>query len=268
MAFDTHTHVFEEALDDKEKVREAIKEINNNSSLEGVINIGLDIPTSKECVFISNNNQKFYSAVGVHPLHIGSYNLDDLYDDLSSLAKNDKVVAIGEIGLDNTFLEDDSLKREIIFRRQEDFFVRQIEIANSLELPIIIHSNNRNKQVLDILRSTTPKCGCVFHCFQPDLDDLKEIIKNGYYISFAGRITYKTAKKSIEVAKAVPNDLFVVETDSPFVSPEPFRNEKGKSSYITYIIEKLAEVKCMSYEEIEKISSNNAKRLFKIRTSH
>lgn len=259
MAFDTHTHGFEKALDDKEKVRKAIKEINNNSSLEGVINIGLDIPTSKECVFISNNNQKFYSAVGVHPLHIGSYNPDDLYDDLSSLAKNDKVVAIGEIGLDG----DKEFKDDDIFKKQKEIFIRQIEIANDLDLPIIIHSNNRNKQVLDILRSTTPKCGCVFHCFQPDLDDLKEIIKNGYYISFAGRITYKTAKKSIEVAKAVPNDLFVVETDSPFVSPEPFRNEKGKSSYITYIIEKLAEVKGMSYEEIERISSDNAKTLFK-----
>ena len=121
----------------------------------------------------------------------------------------------------------------------------------------------RDKIIEIFKKYIKPKYGCVFHCFQPDIDDLYYLIDNGYYISFAGRITYKTAKKSIEVANLVPNDLFLVETDSPYISPEPFRGEINKTENIKYIIKKLSEVKKLSYEEIDKISSNNTKRLFK-----
>lgn len=137
-------------------------------------------------------------------------------------------------------------------------------IANELHLPVIIHANNTNKLIIEIFKKyVKPKYGCAFHCFQPDIDDLKYLIENGYYISFAGRITYKTAKKSIEVAKIVPNDLFLVETDSPYISPEPFRGEINRTSNIKYIISKIAEVKEMSFEEIESITTQNTKRLFK-----
>lgn len=248
MAIDSHMHINTTLLTN---LKDEIDDINHNPNLEAVINVGLDQKTSQESLTISNTNPKFYSAIGIHPLYIEEQDPNFLYD----LAENDKVVAIGEIGLDNT--KDNYLQ-------QKEYFIKQIMIANVLHLPIIIHSNNMNKKVIEIFEKyVKPKYGCVFHCFQPNLEDLDYIIKNGYYISFAGRITYKTAKKSLEVAKTVPNHLFLVETDSPYFAPVPFRDESNHSSNIKYIIDRLSEVKEMSYEEIEMATSDNTKRLFK-----
>ena len=240
MAIDSHMHINSIVLD---KPQDYIDEINNNYSLEKVINIGLNIDISKESIILSKKNKKFYSTIGIHPLYIKNEDVNELY----KLSDNDKVVAIGEIGLDTT----------------HDNF-EQLMIANELHLPVVIHSNNTNKLIIEIFENIIkPKYGCVFHCFQPDIEDLKYLISNGYYISFAGRITYKTAKKSIEVAKLVPNELFLVETDSPYISPVPLREEINKSENIKYIINKIAEVKKMSYEEIENITVQNTKKLIK-----
>ena len=248
MAIDSHMHINSIVSKDIEK---EILDINNNHNLESVINVSLNSETAKESIIISNSNAKFYSAIGIHPLYVENQSIDDLYD----IALNEKVVAIGEIGLDTT---KDNIEL------QKKYLIEQISIANSLNLPVIIHANNSNKLVIEIFeRYIKPKEGCVFHCFQPDMDDLNYLIRNNYYSSFAGRITYKNAKKSIEVANSVPNDLFLVETDSPYISPEPVRNLVNQSSNIKYIIEKLALIKDMSYLEIEEITTENTKRLFK-----
>lgn len=248
MAIDSHMHINSIVSKNIEK---EILDINNNSNLKNVINVSLNSETAKESIIISNSNAKFYSAIGIHPLYVENQSIDDLYD----IALNEKVVAIGEIGLDTT---KDNIEL------QKKYLIEQISIANSLNLPVIIHANNSNKLVIEIFeRYIKPKEGCVFHCFQPDIDDLNYLIRNNYYISFAGRITYKNAKKSVEVAKSVPNDLFLVETDSPYISPEPIRNLVNQSSNIKYIIEKLALIKDMSYLEIEEITTENTKRLFK-----
>ena len=248
MAIDSHMHINSIVSKNIEK---EILDINNNSNLKNVINVSLNSETAKESIIISNSNAKFYSAIGIHPLYVENQSIDDLYD----IALNEKVVAIGEIGLDTT---KDNIEL------QKKYLIEQISIANSLNLPVIIHANNSNKLVIEIFeRYIKPKEGCVFHCFQPDMDDLDYLIKHSYYISFAGRITYKNAKKSIEVANSVPNDLFLVETDSPYISPEPVRNLVNQSSNIKYIIEKLALIKDMSYLEIEEITTENTKRLFK-----
>ena len=248
MAIDSHMHINSIVSKNIEK---EILDINNNSNLKNVINVSLNSETAKESIIISNSNAKFYSAIGIHPLYVENQSIDDLYD----IALNEKVVAIGEIGLDTT---KDNIEL------QKKYLIEQISIANALNLPVIIHANNSNKLVIEIFeRYIKPKEGCVFHCFQPDIDDLNYLIRNNYYISFAGRITYKNAKKSVEVAKSVPNDLFLVETDSPYISPEPIRNLVNQSSNIKYIIEKLALIKDMSYLEIEEITTENTKRLFK-----
>ena len=248
MAIDSHMHINSIVSKNIEK---EILDINNNSNLKNVINVSLNSETAKESIIISNSNAKFYSAIGIHPLYVENQSIDDLYD----IALNEKVVAIGEIGLDTT---KDNIEL------QKKYLIEQISIANSLNLPVIIHANNSNKLVIEIFeRYIKPKEGCVFHCFQPDIDDLNYLIRNNYYISFAGRITYKNAKKSLEVAKSVPNDLFLVETDSPYISPEPVRNLVNQSSNIKYIIEKLALIKDMGYLEIEEITTENTKRLFK-----
>ena len=248
MAIDSHMHINSIVSKNIEK---EILDINNNSNLKNVINVSLNSETAKESIIISNSNAKLYSAVGIHPLYIENQSINDLYD----IALNEKVVAIGEIGLDTT---KDNIEL------QKKYLIEQISIANAFNLPVIIHANNSNKLVIEIFeRYIKPKEGCVFHCFQPDMDDLNYLIRNNYYISFAGRITYKNAKKSIEVAKSVPNDLFLVETDSPYISPEPVRNLVNQSSNIKYIIEKLALIKDMGYLEIEEITTENTKRLFK-----
>ncbi len=224
MAIDSHMHINSVVL---QNIQEYIEEINKNQSIRSVINVGLNIESSKESISISRDNPKFYSAIGVHPLYTDSCDVDSLY----ILADNDKVIAIGEIGLDS--LNDD-------FNEQKKYLIKQIMIANELHLLVIIHFNNSNKLVIEIFEKyVKPKYGCVFHCFQPDMDDLEYLIRKGYYISFVGKITYKTAKRSIEVAKIVPNDLFLVETDSPYISPEPYRDTINKSSYISFIIKKL-----------------------------
>ena len=248
MAIDSHMHI--NSIVSK-NIEIEILDINNNSNLKNVINVSLNSETAKESIIISNSNAKFYSAIGIHPLYVENQSIDDLYD----IALNEKVVAIGEIGLDTT---KDNIEL------QKKYLIEQISIANAFNLPVIIHANNSNKLVIEIFeRYIKPKEGCVFHCFQPDMDDLDYLVKNNYYISFAGRITYKNAKNSLEVAKSVPNDLFLVETDSPYISPEPVRNLVNQSSNIKYIIEKLALIKDMGYLEIEEITTENTKRLFK-----
>ena len=248
MAIDSHMHINSIVLKD---MQEYIEDINKNHSIKSVINVGLNIETSKESVLISEKNSKFYSTIGIHPLYTNSQDVNSLY----LLTDNNKVIAIGEIGLDSS---------KSNFDEQKKYLIKQIKIANEPHLPVIIHSNNSNKLVIEIFEKyVKPKYGCVFHCFQPNKDDLRYLVSNGYYISFAGRITYKTAQKSIEVAKAVPNDLILVETDSPYISPEPHRGELNRSTNISFIIKRLAEVKEMSYEEIEGITEQNTRRLFK-----
>lgn len=227
-----------------------LDKINNNKQIENVINVGLDIITSREIVSISLNNDKMYTAIGIHPLYTKDHNPEDLFN-----LVNDKVVAIGEIGFDNT--DND-------YNNQKYYFVKQILIANELKLPVIIHSKNSNEEIINIFKNIIkPKYGCVFHCFQPDIEIMKYLVENRYYISFAGPITYKSAKKSIDIIKQVPIDMFLVETDSPYMTPEPYRDEINNSNNLKYIISKVAEIKNMSTVEIENITTLNTKRLFK-----
>lgn len=247
MIIDSHVHVNSKVIGN---VEDTINKINNNDSIESVINVGLNIETSKDCINISNKENKFYTSIGIHPLYIENENYSELYNLI-----NNKVVAIGEIGLDTN---------KNNYYDQRKYLIKQIFIANELKLPVIIHSNNSNKEIINIFEKyVKPKYGCVFHCFQPDKETLKYIIDNGYFISFAGKITYKTAKKSIDIIKEVDLSNFLVETDSPYI-PIGFNKEYLSESFnIKYIIEKISQVKEMDYEEIEKITNKNTKILFK-----
>ena len=248
MVIDSHIHVNSQVLENKDRF---IQAINNNPLIDKVINVGLDLPSSKETIDIAQINSKFYSAVGIHPLYTKPTNLNSLYE----LASNEKAVAIGEIGLDNA---KDNLEEQI------KYLVEQILIANKLHLPVIIHSNNYNKLIISIFENyVKPQYGCVFHCFQPNLEDLAYLVNNGFYISFAGKITYKTAKKSLDVAREVPNNLFLVETDSPYISPEPVTSKINETANIKYIVSKLAEIKQTSFNDIAELTNENTRRLFR-----
>lgn len=248
MAIDSHTHINSTILQNPTL---EVERINQDSSLHRIINIGLDIKTSKETISISKQYEKFYSAVGIHPLYTEGQNIDELIN----LASFDKVVAIGEIGLDST---------KPNYQEQREYLIKQIIIANNLGLPVIIHANNTNAEIIEIFtKIIKPIYGCVFHCFQPDMKTLEYLITKGYYISFAGRITYKNAKKSIEIIKEIPSELFLVETDSPYLTPEPFRGEVNSSTNLRYIIERISQIKNTTYEDIENQTTNNTLRLFK-----
>lgn len=239
---DTHSHINSKDLVD---VKKEIDKINLLSYLNVVINVGLDIETSKECVEIAIKEPKFYSSIGIHPLHNGD--IDSLLD-LYLYYENSKIVAIGEIGLDNS---EDIEKQKIIF-------IEQIKLANMLELPIIIHSNNTNKEVINIIKENKPNNGFVFHCFQPDIDIMREIISLDGYISVGTPITRPNAKKSLEVVKMVPMERLLIELDYPYMSKDQIYD--GKNTF-----NKIRELRGLSYKKLEEELDNNAKRLFRIK---
>ena len=234
---DTHAHFNSKDL---KNLRDEIIRVNNNKCLDKVINVGLDYQTSKEAIEISDNELKFYATIGIHPLHNGSV------EDLLNLRVTNKVVAIGEIGLDT---DGD-------FLLQRERFIKQIELANFLELPIIIHSKNSNERVLKIFKDVYPLYSFVFHCFQPDIDIAKEIIKLGGYLSFATPITRVNAKRSLEVIKLTPIENILIELDYPYMSMNTINDGKQ-------VFNRIKELKGYSHENLESQLDENAKRLFR-----
>lgn len=234
---DTHAHFNSKDL---KNLRDEIIRVNNINYLNKVINVGLDYETSKEAIEISEREPKFYATIGIHPLHNGNI------EDLLKLRITDKVVAIGEIGLDT---DGD-------FLLQRERFIKQIELANFLELPIIIHSKNSNERVLKIFKYVYPLYSFVFHCFQPDIDIAKEIIKLGGYLSFATPITRVNAKRSLEVIKLTPIENILIELDYPYMSMNPINDGKQ-------VFNRIKELKGYSYNQLEKQLDENAKRLFR-----
>lgn len=247
MAIDSHMHV--NSIFEMNEEYEILK-VNADSNLKQVINVGVNKITSSEANDIAMRHEKFYSAIGIHPLYIEYQDVNSLYNMVT-----DKTVAIGEIGLDDKFNN---------YKIQREYLINQIKIANELELPIIIHSNNSNKKIFEIFdNEVRPIYGCVFHSFQPYLDDLEYIINHGYYISLCGRITYPNNERSTRIIKHVPYSRFLVETDAPFFAPELYKGEVNHSSNVEYVIQRIAQVKNEKYELIEDISEENTKRLFK-----
>ena len=234
---DTHAHFNSKNL---KNLRDEIIRVNNINYLDKVINVGLDYETSKEAIEISEKEPKFYATIGIHPLHAGC-----VYE-LSDLRITDKVVAIGEIGLDT---DGD-------FLLQREKFIKQVELANFLELPIIIHSKNSNERALKIIKDKYPQYGFVFHCFQPDIDIAKEIIKLGGYLSFATPITRVNAKRSLEVIKQTPIENILIELDYPYMSMDPINDGKR-------VFNRIKELKGFNYNDLEKQLDENAKRLFR-----
>lgn len=248
MAIDTHVHI---GTRTSKNVVNDVKKVNESKLLRRVINVGIDVNTSKESIAIAAENPKFYAAFGIHPLHLKGQHVEEL----CGLGSNEKVVAIGEIGLD-------SLNNN--YDEQKNFLISQISIANELHLPVIIHANNASTEVIDIFRRyVRPQFGCVFHCFQPEIEILKYLVDNNYYVSFAGRITYPTARKSIEMVKLTPSNLLLVETDSPFIKTFPTISGINESANVKYVLGKLAEVRKITYDDAEALTEVNARRLFR-----
>ena len=254
MLFDTHAHLDDKRFDgDRDNVIKKARE----EGIEYILNPGADLETSIAAVNVANQNDKIYAAVGVHPHDVKDIN-EDTIRELKKLSENKKVVAIGEIGLD--YYYDNSPREE-----QRKWFKRQIELAKEVNLPIIIHDRDAHQETFDILKEyNVGDIGCVMHCYASSVEMAKEYIKMGVYISIAGPVTFKNARKTYEVAKEIPLEYLLVETDSPYLTPTPYRGKRNESSYVKFVAQKVAEAKGITLEEVARQTTLNAKKLFNI----
>jgi TatD DNase family protein len=251
--FDAHAHYDDEQFDfDRELLIEKLR----RNGVIGVLNCGTSLKGCIESVELANKYDFFYAAVGLHPENAYEFN-NDAVNELIRLSKNSKVKAIGEIGLDYHY--DENPDKEV----QKNVFRKQMEIARELNLPVIIHDREAHQDTLDIIKEFPEVIGEI-HCFSGSVEFAKECLKLGYYIGVTGVITFKNARKIIEVVKEVPLNRILVETDCPYMAPTPFRGKRNESHYIMYIIEKIAEIKGLKLEEVSCETVFNIKRLLNI----
>ena len=256
MLIDSHAHLDDEKFDkDRDEVIKSFKENN----LELVINVGADLESSKKAVQLSKEYDSIYAAVGVHP-HDASEIDSNTLEVLRELSKEEKVVAIGEIGLDYYY---DNSPRDL----QKEWFRKQIKLAKELDLPIVVHSRDASQDVFDIIseESEEGKLRGVIHCFSESVEMAYEYIKLGFYISLGGPVTFKNAKVPKQVAKEVPLENLLIETDSPYLTPEPNRGKRNEPKNVRYVAETIANLKEMSYEKLKDVTNQNTKRLFNIK---
>ena len=230
--FDSHAHYNDEKFqEDREKVLSQIYK----SGVTKIVNAGYNLESSKQAIGIANKHEFIYATVGISPNDIEDYK-DEHLKEIAKLAQNKKVVAIGEIGLDYYWnKENKDLQKEI--------FISQIEIANKLNLPIVIHTREAIYDTLEILKNNSCNKKGVFHCCPFNVDLVREGLKLGFYISFAGPTTFKNSKNASEIINMVPLDKMLIETDSPYLSPEPLRGKRNDSRNVIYIAQKIAETR-------------------------
>lgn len=248
---DSHAHYDDSAFDrDREQLLSSMFE----SSVELVIEMGCSMESSRNSVALSQKYPQIYAAVGVHPEDCGKV-YDGYIEELKQLSRNEKVVAIGEIGLDYHY---DGFDRE----KQIEVFEQQLILAQRLNLPVVIHSRDATKDCMELLKKYKPKG--VVHCFSGSAETAKEIISLGMYIGFTGVLTFKNARKAIEACEVIPTDRLLLETDCPYMAPVPFRGKRCDSTMIRFTAEKMAEIKGVTPDKIQEICNNNAKILFAI----
>lgn len=249
--FDTHAHYDDEQFDsDRSELLASL----TGKGISGVISCGVNAESSKANIDLSGKYPFIYAAVGYHGLNTEDLT-DDYLDILKGLIKNEKTVAIGEIGLDYHYEKE---TRDI----QLKIFREQIELANEYSLPVIVHDREAHEDTLNILKELKPRG--VIHCFTGSVEMAKEIVKIGMYIGLGGAVTFKNAVKPVEVAKFVPADRLLIETDCPYMTPVPHRGKRNDSSLIPYTAEKIAEVRGVTAQEILNLTAENAKELFRI----
>lgn len=253
MYFDTHAHYDDEKFDaDREAVLSALPD----AGVSLVLNPGCDVASSRTAAALAMRWPHVYAAVGLHPENCGGCTDPDL-EVVAALARQEKVVAIGEIGLD--YYWEENPPREF----QKMVFRRQLELALELDLPVIVHDRDAHGDCLDIV-SDYPALRGVFHCFSGSPEMAEALLKRGWYLGFDGPVTYKNAKRAPEVVALCPPDRMLLETDSPYLSPVPRRGERNDSRNLPFIAAKLAEIKGLDTETVARQCAENGRRLFGI----
>ena len=253
MLFDTHAHMDDRAFDtDREQLLAALP----GQQLALVMNPGCSLDSSRNAVKLANSYDYIYAAVGSHPDAADEVN-EEVLEEYRTLCKlNPKVRAIGEIGLDYHY---EDIPREIQLRA----FRAQMELARELGLPAIVHEREAHEDGMQVVRDF-PEVTGVFHCYSGSAEMARQLVDKGWYIGFTGVLTFKNARKAVEVAASIPLERIVLETDCPYMSPEPFRGKRNDPGKIYRMAEKLAEIRGLSVEEIHRITLENGKRLYRI----
>ena len=252
--FDTHAHYDDSAFDGD---RTALLSSMPEHGVELILDPGCDLSSSQKAVELAEQFPHVYAAVGVHPSECAGWQ-ESWLDELRQLAACPKVRAIGEIGLDYYWAENPP--RDF----QQQVFRAQLELALELDLPVIVHDREAHGDSLSIVKEY-PALRGVFHCYSGSVEMARELLALGWYLGFDGPVTYKNARKTVEVAEMAPLDRILIETDSPYMSPVPLRGKRNDSRNMFYMAEKLAQIKGLSTGEMAQITMENGKRLFDIK---
>lgn len=253
MYFDSHAHYDDERFDeDREILLESLKE----KGVDFVVNAAADMKSCETSLDLAKKHSFIYSSVGVHPHDVKDLTEADL-EKMKELAANEKVVAIGEIGLD--YYYDNSPRDD-----QRSWFMKQLLLAKDLNLPVIIHSREASQETFDMIVESGVKEG-VIHCFSGSYELAKEYVKRGFYLGIGGSLTFKNARKTVEVVEGIDLKHLLIETDCPYLTPVPHRGNRNDSSYLKYVVQKIAEIKGISEEEVARSTSQNARDLFRIK---
>lgn len=253
MYFDTHAHYTDEAFDeDRDEVLNAVFD----SKVELIVNSACDKESSESAMRLAEKYPSVYCTVGWHPHNAKSF--DEKSEELiRKWCRNPKVKAIGEIGLDYYY---DLSEREV----QRQVFIKQMELAQELDMPVVIHDRDAHEDCMEIIRRF-PKVLGEFHCYSGSAEMAKEILSRGWYLGFTGVITFKNARKSLEVLEMCPLERILIETDCPYLAPVPFRGGRNDSRYLVQMAEKVAEIKGIGVDEAAYITKENGKRFFNIK---
>lgn len=254
MFFDTHAHYNDDAF---EPDRDELLATLPQKGCDLILCPGCDLESSRACVDLAERFPHVYAAVGYHPENLDGAEPDAL-DAIRTLAAHPKVKAIGEIGLDYYWVKDDEGRA-----KERRFFQAQLTMAQELDLPAIVHDRDAHKDCLDAVRAH-PKARGVFHCCSESLEDAKVLVKLGWHLSFTGNITFKNARRAIEVLEWLPMERLMLETDAPYMAPEPHRGKRCDSSYIPLMAQRVAEIKGLSTEDVLSLTRENGKQLFNI----
>lgn len=247
--FDTHAHYDDERFDE---IRDELFYEMHQNGVCGIVTCGCDEASSKKVLEMAEQNDFVYAAVGIHPGNIDS---GTTVEQIKSLATHQKCVAIGEIGLDYYWVDDNK-------REQIEVFEKQILLSKELDLPIIVHDRDAHGDTMEILKKYKPKG--VVHCYSGSVEMAEEIIKLGMYIGVGGVVTFNNAKKLPDVVKIIPDELLLVETDCPYLAPVPYRGKLCHSGMIKYTAQKIAEIRGTTPEKIFNLTAQNAKKLFNL----
>ncbi|HNZ82302.1 MAG TPA: TatD family hydrolase [Sedimentibacter sp.] len=252
---DSHAHLDDDRFEgDRDEI---INSLYDND-IEAVLNPGADLKSSKDAVLIAEKYPFIYAAVGCHP-HDSKYMSDESMNIFKEMAKNNKVIAIGEIGLDYYYDNSDRVT-------QRKWFREQIRLAKELDLPYIVHDRDAHEDILNIMKEEYyDGVRGIMHCYSGSVELSREFLKLGFYISLGGPVTYKNARVPKLVAKEVPFDRLLIETDSPYLTPAPFRGKRNEPKYVKYVAEEIAGIRNLSVDDLSEKTRENFKRLFNLR---